>query len=69
MLQEKFNFFIYLTVQVVDVIHVHYCTRMHTIERECNRKQTLDHSFVRFSVTRLGDLLDFGQLFKAFGNN
>ena len=21
------------------------------------------------SVTRLGDLLDFGQLFKAFGNN
>ena len=21
-----------------------------------------------FSVTRLGDLLDFGQLFKAFGN-
>ena len=24
---------------------------------------------VMFSVTRLGDLLDFGQLFKAFGNN
>ena len=23
----------------------------------------------RGSVTRLGDLLDFGQLFKAFGNN
>ena len=23
----------------------------------------------RISVTRLGDLLDFGQLFKAFGNN
>ena len=22
-----------------------------------------------FSVTRLGDLLDFGQVFKAFGNN
>ena len=22
-----------------------------------------------FSVTRLGDLFDFGQLFKAFGNN
>ena len=22
-----------------------------------------------YSVTRLGDLLDFGQLFKAFGNN
>ena len=22
-----------------------------------------------FSVTRLGDLLDFGQFFKAFGNN
>ena len=24
---------------------------------------------VRSSVTRLGDLLDFGQLLKAFGNN
>ena len=23
----------------------------------------------KVSVTRLGDLLDFGQLFKAFGNN
>ena len=26
-------------------------------------------SFALFSVTRLGDLLDFGQVFKAFGNN
>ena len=26
-------------------------------------------TFVGFSVTRLGDLLDFGQLFKAFGNS
>ena len=24
---------------------------------------------VLYSVTRLGDLLDFGQVFKAFGNN
>ena len=24
---------------------------------------------VAISVTRLGDLLDFGQLFKAYGNN
>ena len=24
---------------------------------------------VSSSVTRLGDILDFGQLFKAFGNN
>ena len=24
---------------------------------------------VEVGVTRLGDLLDFGQLFKAFGNN
>ena len=34
-----------------------------------------DATLVRFfklvmaSVTRLGDLLDFGQVFKAFGNN
>ena len=27
------------------------------------------HVFASFSVTRFGDLLDFGQLFKAFGNN
>ena len=25
--------------------------------------------FILFSVTRLGDFLHFGQLFKAFGNN
>ena len=34
--------------------------------------QGYDKSFyllVVASVTRLGDLLDFGQLFKAFGNN
>ena len=24
---------------------------------------------IRYSVTRSGDLLDFGQLFKAFANN
>ena len=30
----------------------------------------LQESFwLKFSVTRLGDLLDFGQLFKAFSNN
>ena len=26
-------------------------------------------AMTRSSVTRLGDLLDFGPLFKAFGNN
>ena len=25
--------------------------------------------YTKGSVTRFGDLLDFGQLFKAFGNN
>ena len=29
----------------------------------------MNGSFRVCSVTRLGDLLDFGQLFKAFGNN
>ena len=24
---------------------------------------------ITYSVTRLGDLLDFGQVFKTFGNN
>ena len=35
-------------------------------------KSTLTHFhpiWLATSVTRLGDLLDFGQLFKAFGNN
>ena len=27
------------------------------------------HIFSTVSVTRFGDLLDFGQLFKAFGSN
>ena len=32
-------------------------------------KALTTYSFNVVSVTRLGDLLDFGQLFKAFGNN
>ena len=35
--------------------------------REDRFESTLTRLLV--SVTRLGDLLDFGQLFKAFGNN
>ena len=31
--------------------------------------QSFDYRTVRGSVTRLGDLLHSGQLFKAFGNN
>ena len=27
------------------------------------------HNDIKSSVTKLGDLLDLGQLFKAFGNN
>ena len=29
----------------------------------------IEASYITSSVTRSGDLLDFGQLFKAFGNN
>ena len=36
--------------------------------KEVVKIQILD-VFLMSSVTRLGDLLDFGQLFKAFGNN
>ena len=28
-----------------------------------------DDEWLKASVTRLGDLLDFGQIFKALGNN
>ena len=31
--------------------------------------ENMSHSSVAHSVTRLGDLLDFGQVFKAFGSN
>ena len=33
------------------------------------KEMNLLHALVTTSVTRLGDFLDFGQLFKAFGNN
>ena len=36
--------------------------------RQCDQMDSLIKA-VGSSVTRLGDLLDFGQLFKAFGNN
>ena len=34
-----------------------------------SRYMLYTHLQVSDSVTRLGDLLDFGQLFKPFGNN
>ena len=37
-----------------------------SIVREKNRVEKIS---ARTSVTRLGDFLDFGHLFKAFGNN
>ena len=33
------------------------------------QKDTLARGWSGISVTRLGDLWDFGQVFKAFGNN
>ena len=45
----------------------------HPARRERKRKGMMKKLIVElwpiFSVTRFGDLLDFGQLFKAFGNN
>ena len=35
-------------------------------DRSTNWATTISHPI---SATRLGDLLDFGQVFKAFGNN
>ena len=34
-----------------------------------NIKKNKRQTWYTNSVTRLGDLLDFGQIFKAFGNN
>ena len=37
---------------------------------ECGMIEKTQHRiFILNSVTRLGDILDFGQFFKAFGNN
>ena len=43
---------------------------LHPLENNFKRLSYNEtQAFVPNSVTRLGDLLDFGQLFKAFGNN
>ena len=39
------------------------------LRTEILRKEEKDISRQAGSVTRLGDLLDFGHFFKAFGNN
>ena len=51
--------------------HCHQlCFQSFQLQKSCNSKS---HNFINYkrravaSVTRLGDLLDFGQLFKAFG--
>ena len=38
-------------------------------EKEFQRINIRKSLTLTISVTRLGDILDFGQLFKAFGNN
>ena len=45
-------------------------TALHNIESNWLKKSGLeDQKQLTLSVTRLGDLINFGQLFKAFGNN
>ena len=39
------------------------------IDEELEITSSFAHLHRCHSVTRLGDLMDFGQLFKAFGNN
>ena len=38
-------------------------------DQKDQKHNTLELNFVIISVKRLGNLLDFGQLFKAFGSN
>ena len=54
--------------------HYHTQTEAHSIVLNTRGKRLLNvvgqrEMSVGASVTRSGDLLDFGQLFKAFGNN
>ena len=54
------------------VRHVWPGANLKAFKVECRFPQLINKSLyldVASSVTRLGDLLDFGQLFKAFGNN
>ena len=50
-----------------------YCVQTKIGMRKCAQEFVREIKCVRLcaagNVTRLGDLLDFGQLFKAFGNN
>ena len=41
----------------------------HQPEKNCGQFFPLTHLFLKDSVTRLVDLLHFGQLFKVCGNN
>ena len=43
--------------------------QIHTKSALKNFLSKLWHELSKRSVTRLSDLLDFGQLFKGFGNN
>ena len=56
--KQVFNFFVYSSL---------FCPNNSVIQCDCLVKCVPGN--VADSVTRLGDLLDFGQLFKAFGNN
>ena len=42
---------------------------MLTVSIAEHSKQPFQRSLELYSVTSLGDILDFGQLFKAFGDN
>ena len=42
---------------------------MHEDKSDTVRNVNTENTYLLTSVTRLGDILDFGQLFKAFGNN
>ena len=42
---------------------------MKVLNHKCWAQNKTFGNWVSYNVTRLGILLDFGQLFKAFGNN
>ena len=43
-------------------IYIFHASKLFTLPKNVRNNEAV-------SVTRLGDLLDFGQVFKAFGNN
>ena len=63
LLMQEFH----LLKKLIETISSIHCSKK--IRQQENSSIQLGSSAIPTSVTRFGDLLDFGKVFKAFGNN